>query len=735
MDYEVVLLSVAIGAGYWGWFFLRRRPFGTGTFGAMCLMSALLAVLGIAGRHVGSPLLGVLGAIGLGGGVCLLGVGPLLRWLARLLAGKERYGIAQRLLDVSDLLAPGSGAADEKAMFRAMREIRDGRIEGTVDALVAAKHAAPEPARRAIDERIAMLYLAAYRWTDAIAHAETHLLGAMPEEATGEPAAGIPLRRALGIAPPVWVELLGAYGRTGDLDRAAEMLARLEDVAAGRDDAGVWLHRARLMFLALAGRPDAVRGLIARGRARHMTAAARTYWLAVALENHGNAGEANAAYAKARGRSRGKPREMIDEALARLAHGSPAKPHVELGDVASQVVARVEAAPFPAIATRAIDRGPWVTNALTIAVVTVSALIAACIGPSNDLGVLLRSGAIVHSFVASGEWWRLVSCVFIHIGLAHLLLNVLGLWVLGRIAEDMFGGARMLAIFGVAGVAGACASFFLTPNASAGASGAVFGLLGAVFVEMTWHRERYRQAYTRGMWGGLVIVTIAQIAYGFAYAMVDQWAHGAGLASGALLGFVLSPHARWTRPARRLGQLVAVAFTAACIVTAVMVSVTSVSDSFARQPHEIRMINGVTVDAPTPWRITHTTLVEPELFVSFDFDAPVGAIGPILIDQMSKVPNQVRALGFDTVEKADNAVTLPPGWEHEELVVSQPNELGDRVDYRVVIAGKHVDSDTASDGKTLLATIYLPASLVELAPRLVEHILAPAISETGAPTR
>ena len=84
-----------------------------------------------------------------------------------------------------------------------------------------------------------MLYLAAYRWDDAIAHAEAHLFGAMPpaRRARARGAPPVALRRALGIAPPVWVELLGAYGRTGDLDQAARMLARLEDVCAGRDDA------------------------------------------------------------------------------------------------------------------------------------------------------------------------------------------------------------------------------------------------------------------------------------------------------------------------------------------------------------------------------------------------------------------------------------------------------------------------------------------------------------------
>ena len=76
-----------------------------------------------------------------------------------------------------------------------------------------------DEARLAIDERIAMLYLAAYQWDNAIAHAEANLFGASPTSLPSDPEGAPPsLRRALGFAPPVWVELLGAYGRTGDLD-------------------------------------------------------------------------------------------------------------------------------------------------------------------------------------------------------------------------------------------------------------------------------------------------------------------------------------------------------------------------------------------------------------------------------------------------------------------------------------------------------------------------------------
>jgi len=189
MIYEYLLISVVIASGYWGQFFLRRRPNGTPTFGLMQLAAAALAGLGLLGRKYDAPALGVAGAIGLGAGVCLLVVGPLVRGIARRLAADERLGIASRLLDVAELLAPGSGVAEEKAVLEAMKEIRDGKVEQTVDALVAAKDRAPADARLAIDERIALLYLAAHRWSDAIAHAEAHLrpLGT-PDEGFGATA-------------------------------------------------------------------------------------------------------------------------------------------------------------------------------------------------------------------------------------------------------------------------------------------------------------------------------------------------------------------------------------------------------------------------------------------------------------------------------------------------------------------------------------------------------------------
>ncbi len=707
MYYELALVSVAVAAAYWGVFFLRRKPNGSSTFGLMQLAAAGLSGLGLIGREYEIPALGIAGAIGIGGGTCLLVVGPLVRGLARRFALAERLGIASRLLDVAELLAPGSGVAEEKALLGAMREIRDGHIEQTVDALTAAKDRAPVEARLAIDERIAMLYLAAYRWNDAIAHAEAHLFGATQEPVAIDGKG--PLRAALGIAPPVWVELLGAYGRTGDLDRAATMLERLEDACIGRDDAAVWLHRARLMFLALAGRTTAVRTLTARRRARHMTAAARSYWVAVAHEYSGDRALATAAYEKARGRSRGKPRELIDQALARMATVVPAK----LSEAATQIVARVEAAPPPKWQP-ARSRSTWGTPAVTAAIAAVAAVIALALGPSADIGVLVRAGALVHTMVHQGEWWRLVTCIFIHVGGVHLVVNGIGLWILGRLTEELFGGARMIAIFAVAGLAGSGASYLASPvGISAGASGAIFGLLGAVFVELMLHRQRYRQAWKGGMMGSLAVVTVAQVGVGFLYPVIDQWAHGAGLLGGALAGLALSPSASWASRNLIAGRVVAIGFGALVAVSAVMAARTSIGDSLAAVPRTVRHVGDLVVTAPTSWTVMSDGLQEPDGLVEL-----VVGREPLAI-WLAEQPKRAKASGYDQVATVDEPIVgLPAGWEGKELDVSGLDPMGYRQHFRVIACGRTMS------GVSIVASVTVPETVARAAPEYLAALIA-----------
>ena len=663
-------------------------------------------------RTEGDEWMGVAGAIGVGAGTCLLVVGPLVRALARRFAATERLGIASRLLDIAELLAPGSGVADEKALLGAMKEIRDGHIEQTVDALTAAKDRAPAEARLAIDERIAMLYLAAYRWSDAIAHAEAHLFGAPTDPADPDaPVPPMPLRRALGVAPPVWVELLGAYGRTGDLDKAARMLARLEDVCEGRDDAAIWIHRARLMFLALAGRPAAVRQLVEPRRARHMSAAARTYWVAVAHEHHGDRAAATSAYEKARGHSRGRPRDLIDQALEKLAKADGI-PAVTLSDTATEVVARVEAAPLPVPIRLPRPPRPWATWSLTGMLLLVAGVITMFVGETSDVGVLVRAGAMVRGLVDSGEWWRIFSCVFVHVGGLHLLVNVIGMWFVGRITEELFGASRTVALFGVAGFTGAVASYLASPaGISAGASGAIFGLLGAVFVELTWHRDRYKMAWRRGMWGGLVVVIVAQVGYGFLYPAIDQWAHGGGLVAGVLLGAILSPHATWVRAGRQLGRILTVVVAGFAVIAGVHVARMSVQESFDRAPRIPHTVGKVSISAPASW-INEGDLSEPDGLIIVNVEGQPKLDPKLqLATWIAQAPSLAKSHGFDRAEVAsDRVVKLPPGWEGEELAVSFEDGMGYRQQYRMIVCGKAFAHDV------VLLVITAPESIARVAP-------------------
>ncbi len=713
MLYEYALISVVIASGYWGYFFLRHQPHGTLTFGMMQLTAAVLAGLGLIGRSYEQPILGVCGAVGLGMGICLLVVSPLVRSIARRFAAAERVGIAKRLLDFAELIAPGSGVAEEKALLAAMKEIREGRVEPTVDALTAAKHQAPPDAKVAIDERIAMLYLAAYRWRDAIDYAEQHL---MPRADGHRHAKGLSLRDELGIAPPVWIELLGAYGRTGDLDQAARMMARLEDACSGREDASLWLHRARMMFLALAGRPEAVRTLVEPRLSRHMTPAARTYWVAVALQHRGDREAAGVEFERARNRSRGRPRDLIDEAIKRL-HEIDA---VELSPVATEVVAQVEAAPPPPPIKFQRAHAPWATWGLTASLLVVAGAIALFIGESSDPGVLLRAGAMVRGRIDEGEWWRLVSCVFVHVGTIHLVVNAIGVFFLVKVLEDVFGPSRSIAIYLGAGIAGAFASYLASPiGVSAGASGAVFGVLGALFIELTLHRSKYRAAWKSGMWSRLVLVTVAQAGIGFLYPVIDQWAHGAGLVAGILLAAALSPSLKWAKLTLFVGRGLAVGLGGLAIVAAIQVARTSIADTLTREPWVKHELQTVTVTAPPGWReLRNNELVDPDNLVIL-----VGGFTPTIDRQVSleawtaDSEKEIKAREFARFDPAPDRVLLPSGWDGSELIGSVEDPLGHTVYWRIMIGVK------PSGNEVVMVRLYVPDGMAHAASEVLQTLI------------
>lgn len=139
-------------------------------------------------------------------------------------------------------------------------------------------------------------------------------------------------------------------------------------------------------------------------------------------------------------------------------------------------------------------------------------------------------GARYTMAVWEGEVWRLLTAVFLHAGLLHLVLNTWALLAVGPAVEAIFGPARMLAIYLTSGVVGNAASTLWGGEASVGASGAIFGLFGALVFFGLRHRERLSRRY----WGALLPTVVGNLVYGFTQPRIDNWAHLGGLAGGFL---------------------------------------------------------------------------------------------------------------------------------------------------------------------------------------------------------
>jgi membrane associated rhomboid family serine protease len=136
--------------------------------------------------------------------------------------------------------------------------------------------------------------------------------------------------------------------------------------------------------------------------------------------------------------------------------------------------------------------------------------------------------------VAHGDYYRLISSGFIHYGPVHLGFNMFALWILGSALEGYLGTARFGLVYLVSLLSGAFGALLLSPNAAtAGASGAIFGLMGAMFV-----LERQRgMALLGGGIGGLIVINLL---FTFGVAGISIGGHIGGLIGGALCGLVLS---------------------------------------------------------------------------------------------------------------------------------------------------------------------------------------------------
>jgi membrane associated rhomboid family serine protease len=152
-----------------------------------------------------------------------------------------------------------------------------------------------------------------------------------------------------------------------------------------------------------------------------------------------------------------------------------------------------------------------------------------------------RWGAKVsESILRDYEWHRLISPVFLHGGLAHLAVNSFSILNVGPNVESLFGKPRYLATYLAAGVAGNLASAVMSPRPSVGASGAIFGLIGAYYVFLNTNKQFFGESGKRGR-RAMQQTLAMNVMYGLASPQIDNWAHLGGALGGAAMAFTFGP--------------------------------------------------------------------------------------------------------------------------------------------------------------------------------------------------
>jgi membrane associated rhomboid family serine protease len=192
------------------------------------------------------------------------------------------------------------------------------------------------------------------------------------------------------------------------------------------------------------------------------------------------------------------------------------------------------------------SRATPVTFALLAANVLVFVLMMVVSGGTDDVPTLVAFGAKTNELLLRGEWFRLVTPIFIHAGLLHLVVNSYALWIVGPQVEKLYGSARFLLIYLLAGIGGVAGSYFghalfgKSPDApSVGASGAIFGLFGVLAVFGFRYRHELPPTIRRALGASVLPVILINLVIGFSVSFIDNAAHIGGLLTGIVLTLII----------------------------------------------------------------------------------------------------------------------------------------------------------------------------------------------------
>lgn len=167
-------------------------------------------------------------------------------------------------------------------------------------------------------------------------------------------------------------------------------------------------------------------------------------------------------------------------------------------------------------------------------------IILEIMGQTENVVFMMEHGAMYPPYISErGEYWRLFTATFMHFGFGHLLNNMVMLVAAGRILERALGKIKYLILYLAAGVGGCVLSYWqMMQNGdygvSAGASGSIFGIIGALAWVVIINKGKYETLTGKGMIGMIIL----SLYYGVSTANIDNWGHIGGLIMGFLLSII-----------------------------------------------------------------------------------------------------------------------------------------------------------------------------------------------------
>lgn len=190
---------------------------------------------------------------------------------------------------------------------------------------------------------------------------------------------------------------------------------------------------------------------------------------------------------------------------------------------------------------------PWCLITVIIIVLNILIFVAMVLSQASirslfepEIEQLVFWGANYGRLTITGEWWRLLSSIFIHAGFPHLFFNMLFFWVLGNYAERMFGNLTFLVLYGLSGLGGSVASLLWdSAHVSLGASGAILGVAGATVMFLVLQKPQILRAFQKSNLAIMLLYLGCNLALGFGQSGIDNAGHLGGLFVGLAIGRLL----------------------------------------------------------------------------------------------------------------------------------------------------------------------------------------------------